>query len=264
MVSVETRTIIIVPCYNEADRLDAAAFTTFAQAHSNIAFHFVDDGSSDQTAAMLRELCEALPDQLSWQSLDRNRGKAEAVRQGIVHALDRNPDAVGFWDADLATPLEDIPLFIQLLEDRPGLQAVFGSRVNLLGRHVHRALLRHYIGRLFATAATMVLHTPIYDTQCGAKLFRASDHSRSVFATPFVSSWIFDVEVIARLLLRMHEHGVSDPGEVIFEQPLMVWRDVAGSKLKLRHFLTVAIDLVRIWMKYPHRKKQRAAQRADA
>lgn len=245
-------TTIIIPCYNEADRLDTETFARFAAEANDIQLLFVNDGSSDGTAEVLSRLCAENPQRLGFMALEQNSGKAEAVRRGIVSAMEADPGFVGFWDADLATSLEDIAPFREVLCERTELQAVFGSRVNLLGRSVHRNLMRHYVGRAFATAATAVLRVPIYDTQCGAKLFRVTDDVRETFAEPFISRWIFDVELVARLRTLAVGRGQRDMNSVIFEQPLMVWRDVAGSKLRLRHFVTVALDLIRILIKYPH------------
>lgn len=117
--------------------------------------------------------------------LRRNVGKAEAVRRGVLLAFDANPDYIGYGDADLATPLEAIPAFCELLDARHDLEIVFGARVWLLGRSLERSALRHYLGRIFATAASMVLGLGAYDTQCGAKLFRASPRSDRCFKSPF-------------------------------------------------------------------------------
>lgn len=240
--------LLVVPCYNEAARLDRDAFVAFVAAHPHVRVLFVDDGSSDGTGALLAELAARAPARLAATSLPSNCGKAEAVRQGFLRAFaaEPAPDLVGFWDADLATPLGDVDEFARVLAGRDQLLAVFGARVNLLGRSVKRRLVRHYVGRVFATAASALLRLPIYDTQCGAKLFRNTELVRSLFAAPFVSRWIFDVEIIARLCDALAARGGPRPHDVIFEFPLLVWRDVAGSKLRLRNFVTVFFDLCRI------------------
>jgi glycosyltransferase involved in cell wall biosynthesis len=241
--------LVVVPCYNEAKRLDGAAFVQFAHANPGVRFLFVDDGSDDGTAVVLEQVAAKSPRQLQWFSLPQNSGKAEAVRQGFLRAFASVPlpEAVAFWDADLATPLGDIPAFAAVMQQNARLLAVFGSRVNLLGRDVKRKLWRHYLGRVFATAASAVLRLPIYDTQCGAKLLRVTPEVQAVFAQPFVSPWIFDVEIIARLRDRLRAAGGPAARDVIYEYPLLLWRDVAGSKVRLRHFVTVFFDLFRIW-----------------
>ncbi len=241
--------LVVVPCFNEAVRLDGAAFVRHVQDHPRVRFLFVDDGSTDRTPQLLQELAAACPGRIACISLPENLGKAEAVRQGMQRALATQPpaDVVGFWDADLATPLSDILDFTAVLAKEPRFLAVFGSRVNLLGRDVRRKLWRHYLGRVFATAASTMLRLPIYDTQCGAKLFRVTDDIRAVFAQPFVSAWIFDVEVLARLRDRLIAVGGPPAREVIFEYPLMVWHDIAGSKVRIGHFARVFVDMARIW-----------------
>ena len=189
--------IVVVPCYNEAARLDTSAFREFAAQHAAVHFLFVDDGSRDTTADMLDGLRQSEPERFSVLVLGANAGKAEAVRNGLLKACGMEPTYVGFWDADLATPLDDIVRFMALLEGRPDIEMVFGSRVHLLGRSVRRKLTRHYLGRVFATVAAFALGVGIYDTQCGAKIFRVSDGLRQRLREPFIGGWIFDVELIA-------------------------------------------------------------------
>src|SRR5436309_1538575 len=152
---------------------------------------------------MLESLRTEDPSRYAVLDLSRNGGKAEAVRRGVVSALERPPDFVGFWDADLATPLSELPSFVDVLARNKETQMVFGARVRLLGRDISRRPSRHYVGRVGATLISSTLGLPVYDTQCGAKLFRASDMFRDLFAAPFVSRWIFDVEIIARLVQRI-------------------------------------------------------------
>jgi len=125
---------------------------------------------------------------------------------------------------------------------------VFGARVQLLGRKIDRSVLRHYLGRVFATFASLVLRLPIYDTQCGAKLFRVTPVIVSLFATPFCSRWTFDVEIIARYIQRVG--SVTTAASQIVEFPLYIWKDVAGSKVKPRHFLIALFDMFRIYLAY--------------
>ena len=129
--------------------------------------------------------------------LARNSGKGEAVRQGLLSALASDTELVGYWDADLSTPLDELPRFMKLLEERPTLHMVLGARVALLGRIIERYHIRHFTGRVFATAASIVLGLPVYDTQCGAKLFRASSELSAVLSSPFSNPWSFDVELLA-------------------------------------------------------------------
>jgi glycosyltransferase involved in cell wall biosynthesis len=189
------------------------------------------------------------PTKFAVLNLTQNRGKAEAVRQGLLAAIGSHPDYVGFWDADLATPLDAIAEFIELAESRPELEMIIGSRVKLLGRHIERRPSRHYLGRFFATAASAVLGLAVYDTQCGAKLFRASS-AISFFQQPFCSRWIFDVEIIARLIQARRGKEFRQPEQVIYEVPLLDWKDIPGSKLRYSDFVRAAWELFRIRNRY--------------
>ena len=215
------RVTIVVPCYNEAERLDTVQFASFSDDRYNIRFLFVNDGSTDETPRVLEGLRDRAPERIDVLHLTKNRGKAEAVRQGMVRALSSDCDYVGFWDADLATPLDAIGEFGSLLDDRPDIEAVIGSRVKLLGRQIERSTSRHYAGRVFATTAAFVLGIQVYDTQCGAKLFRATPEWARIFSATFSTRWIFDIEIIARL--RELRRGTSQPEakDVIYEYPLM-------------------------------------------
>src|SRR6185437_7954398 len=207
---------LVVPCYNEAARLDVENFRAFMAGNACVHLLFVDDGSRDNTLEVLARLQRGLEQRSTILPGKPNRGKAEAVRLGILHVLDRfEPDIVGFWDADLATPLNAIHRFIEIFDSRPDIEMVFGSRVKLLGRDVRRRALRHYLGRIFATAVSTMLRLPIYDTQCGAKLFRAEPHTREIFAAPFLSKWVFDVEIIARYL-RLYNRDTKRVEKIVY------------------------------------------------
>ncbi len=118
-----------------------------------------------------------------------------------------------------------------------------GARVKLLGRDIQRLAARHYAGRVFATAASIVLGLGVYDTQCGAKLFRSASPFADAFREPFRSRWIFDVEVLERCVRRL---GPSAAAARIYEFPLQRWHHARGSKLMPRHVLRAAWDLLLI------------------
>ncbi len=243
-------TVIVVPCYNEAQRLRVADFTAYAGACPDITLLFVDDGSSDNTWEVLENLQKQAGPSVHLLRKIPNGGKAEAVRHGMNHALDYlSPEIVGFWDADLATPLDAIQDLRCILLRQPSIEMVFGSRVRLLGRRIERRPVRHYLGRLFATVVSNLLRLPIYDTQCGAKLFRANDALREILRDPFVSRWVFDVEMIARFIRR--SKGDSNlVASRIYEFPLYVWEDIAGSKVKPTDFFKAFRDVLRIRSRY--------------
>lgn len=241
-----TATCIVVPCFNEADRLDRSAFIRFVDRSTGVRLLFVDDGSTDGTDHVLDSVCAARPDRIEWLKLSSNRGKAEAVRAGMLRAVASGARYAGYWDADLSTPLDAMHRFVQILDDTPWLELVMGSRVRLLGHRIERRALRHYLGRGFATAASLTVGLGVYDTQCGAKLFRVTPGVAAVFAKPFLSRWTFDVEIIARMILERRGTGLPPAEEVIREYPIMEWRDVGGSKLTARACMRAGFDLLRI------------------
>ncbi len=247
---------LVVPCYNEARRLDVAALTDFVREQPGVRFLLVDDGSTDDTCAIIDALADRMPGSFATLHLVENRGKAEAVRLGMLAALRAGPAYVGFWDADLATPLAALPDFCELMETRPKIDLVMGARVRLLGRDIDRRAARHYIGRLFATAVSLVLHLPTYDTQCGAKLFRASTQLGDILATPFFTRWLFDVELLARMRRARRDRGPALERSV-YEMPLVRWHDVPGSKLRPRDFVRAFVDLTRIYF-WLHTRAPRA------
>ena len=108
--------VIVISCFNKTKRLDRAAFERFATDTPEVAFLFVDDGSTDDTRRILDELATRMSDRASVLALEKNSGNAEAVRQDVNRTLDWKPSYVGFWDADLATPLGLIRGFNELLD----------------------------------------------------------------------------------------------------------------------------------------------------
>ena len=223
---------VVVPCFDEAARLDTVGLAALAGVADRVVF--VDDGSTDRTAARLSELVTAHPSQFELLHLAHNVGKAEAVRRGLRHLLaqhDAHHDIVGYFDADLATPVAELARLAAVLTERPDCQAVLASRVALLGHHVERRASRHYLGRVYATVASLVLGIPVYDTQCGAKLFRAGPALHAALEQPFPDRWAFDVELLARLLQPGPGVPPVRPDQLV-EVPLLEWRDVGGSKLR--------------------------------
>ncbi len=242
---------LVVPCFNEAARLDVEAFRAFRlpEPARELEIVFVDDGSRDATREVLQRLVASMAGRARLIALDANGGKAEAIRQGMLSALGGSSAFVGYWDADLATPLEELPRFLQAMDQHPHASFVVGSRVKLMGRAIERKPLRHYLGRVFATAASQTLGLPIYDTQCGAKLLRVDALTPRLFAERFGSGWVFDVELLARFLAEE-----PDGEHRIYELPLDTWSDVAGSKVKATDFVRSAAHLAALWRKYPRRR----------
>ncbi len=242
-----TDVCLVIPCFNEQNRLPQQQILESVQRSAGLSICFVDDGSTDRTAAILSALKAKAPANIDVISLERHCGKAEAVRQGMLHVTRSNRVAmVGYWDADLSTPLKDLNSLVSVLTSNRTCVVAMGSRVKRLGSYIDRRLWRHITGRVFATFACVISRLPVYDSQCGAKLFRR--HAAAiVFRDPFVTQWLFDVEILVRLRNR---YGLNTVLEAVTEVPLKTWVDVAGSKRRVKHLLGIPIDLLKIHLRY--------------
>jgi glycosyltransferase involved in cell wall biosynthesis len=219
---------IVVPCFNEEKRLPIDSFKSFSSNYPHITFCFVNDGSRDNTSKILKD------SGLRVMDLKQNVGKAEAVRTGVISMANEGFQWIGFWDADLATPLEEIPHFLEKAQNSK-FKLITGARILRMGTLIQRKAHRHYLGRIFATLVSLSLKLPVYDTQCGAKLF-SNKLAGELFSLPFRSKWFFDVELLFRLKDKT----------LVYEYPLHQWVDISGSKLKLWDFIKVPYELYKI------------------
>ena len=236
------RVRLVIPCYNEESRLSEDELRALLD-DERIRILFVNDGSTDGTLGLLGRLVAELPDgRAALLDLPKNGGKAEAVRQGLRRALAEGATEVGYIDADFATPPSEVRRLVDELH-RSDATVVLGSRVSRLGADIDRNMARHYLGRVFATTASMILGLAVYDTQCGAKLFRDTPTLRHALQQPFRSRWAFDVELLGRLVAG----GPGAPGITaadMLEVPLRRWADVGGSKLGGNAMVKAGMDLL--------------------
>ncbi len=251
---------LVIPCYNEAARFDPKHLHALL-AEPDLRVFLVDDGSSDASGSLLADASAFDPARSRVVSLPRNLGKAEAVRRGLLALIDEGCDAVGYADADFATPPSEILRLFGALESE-GMKVVLGCRVARLGATIERRAARHYLGRVFATGASIVLGVSVYDTQCGAKCYRVGPELRGALAEPFVSRWIFDVELLGRLLIGARDVSPI-PASEILEVPLQRWRDVPGSKLWGPAALRAALDLIPVSRRLADRRRAMRPPRAS-
>lgn len=238
---------LVIPCFNERNRLPQREILDAVQRRAGLSICFVDDGSTDGTMEVLTALQAKAPARIDVIRLDTNSGKAEAVRQGILHITRSNDfDIVGYWDADLATPLDDLDDLVSTLAGNPDCVLAMGARVRRLGSSIDRYWWRHMTGRAFATFASLILRLQVYDSQCGAKIFHR-DAAAILFRDPFLTQWLFDVEILARMRARL---GVTGVLQAVIEVPLRRWVDVGKSKLRFKHMLGVPVDLLKIHLRY--------------
>lgn len=244
---------LVVPCFNEQYRLDTVQFVDFLERFIDYRIVFVDDGSQDRTLDVLKTIQEAIgQDRIVILSLLQNRGKAEAIRQGLNLTLspsfqrESRTSFVGYLDADLATPLAEIPRMVDIVRRRDDIDIIIGSRLALKGHRVERTFLRNIIGRTFSFIASRSMGIAVRDTQCGAKIFRADPWLKAVFRNEFSDRWLFDIEILA----RVRQLVGADAKSKVFEYPLESWREVSGSKLKATDFLKAPWRLMRLVVEY--------------
>jgi|TARA_B110000858_G_C17674399_1_gene413444 dolichyl-phosphate beta-glucosyltransferase len=241
-----SKTAIIIPCYNESRRLDIKSYHQFLKENQDIDIYFLDDGSTDKTFFLIKDLNKEFTNCFSFSN-KINLGKANITRLGIQKALnEKNYDYIGFFDADLATPLNEIFRFIRIFEKNKNLILVMGCRILRSGANIERNSYRHYFSRILVTIINLYLNIKFYDTQAGAKIFKAS-YVKNLFLDSFLSNWLFDIEII----LRIKEQNPSlNIYKGIYELPLNSWVEKKGSKIKIIDILTIPFNLIKIKNRY--------------
>lgn len=237
---------VVIPCYNEEERLLSSEFKAFA--HKNLGYHlcFVNDGSTDNTLAILEELKEANPTNISVYNCEKNGGKAEAVRQGMLHLIkDQQFDYVGFLDADLSTDFRDFDDLVKTIENSD-FKIVSGSRISRMGADITKESARKIISKTINLIIQTILGMPFKDTQCGAKIMDR-EIAATVFRKKFITKWLFDVEIF----MRMRKfYGKDEAKRLICEQPLKRWIHADGSKLSMKDSIKIVGQLGQIALHY--------------
>lgn len=237
--------IIVVPCYNEENRLPFKAFKSFINLHNNILVCFVNDGSSDNTIGTLTKLKNECINPIEVVNLQKNKGKAAAVREGITYCNNNYKcDKIGYLDADLSTSLDEYLQHSSKVNSETVF--VFGSRIEKADNNIQRKKYRFIIGRFIAFLIARQLQINVYDTQCGCKIFNQSI-TPAIFNEKFISKWLFDVEIFHRLILLLGKETIL---KRIKEVPLKKWTDTEDSRVSFTYFFKIWIDLYKINKKY--------------
>ena len=240
---MQEKALIIVPCYNEANRLDVDSFNTFLLTESELDFCFVNDGSIDNTLEVLKTL--ASNKNAYVLHLATNVGKAEAIRQGVLQFKDKNYAHIGYLDADLSTSLKEIKRLYNLKDEHSHF--ILGSRFKKMGSSIKRSKTRHFFGRIVATFVdSMILKLGIYDTQCGAKIIK-TDLAKTIFKDTFKTKWLFDIELLAR---TKKQFGKEYCKKHIVEVPLTQWIDNEDTRITFLDFLKTPFALVKLYFNY--------------
>lgn len=239
---------IIIPCFNEANRLPVKTYQKFIDNEKAVLLLFVNDGSNDNTLAILNTLASSHPSQIHVLNLTQNRGKAGAVQQGMLYAKKHfSTKKLAYLDADLSTSLEEcLALSKKINKDTV---FVFGSRILKTDNRIERKWYRFIIGRVIATVISKILGISVYDTQCGCKIFDVAVVPIA-FTENFTSKWLFDVEIFYRLI---HHFGKERFLGKTKEIPLKQWIDTEDSRVKMTYMFRLWVDLYLLNQRY--RKK---------
>jgi glycosyltransferase involved in cell wall biosynthesis len=212
---------VVIPCFNEAARIRATIGATLGyleKSSPQSELLIVNDGSTDETSTIAGETLAQAPIEAHLLENFPNRGKGVAVRKGLLAAR----RSIGlFFDADLSTPLEEIPKVIEPIAN-DDVDLAFGSRAldrRLIGQH--QPWLREQGGRVFNLLVRLTSGLPFWDTQCGFKAFRL-DLCRPILQRARIDGFAFDVELLVlaqRAGLRLREIPVR-------------WNHVEGSKVR--------------------------------
>ncbi len=232
---------VVIPCYNEEDRLLSDEFTNYVYA--NLGYHlcFVNDGSTDDTLKVLTELSKGREDYISVYNCEKNGGKAEAVRQGVLHlAKNSELDYIGFLDADLSTDFADFDDLVKTIEST-NYKIVSGSRITRMGANINKESTRQLISLTINFIIQKILGMKFKDTQCGAKIIDR-EVIPILFTNKFITRWLFDVE----MFLRMKKYYGDSAKKMICEQPLKRWVHADGSKLSMKDSLKIVFQLTKI------------------
>lgn len=237
------RLSVVIPAYNEARRLPSTLERIVRYLGEQPAWHpaevlVVNDGSTDDTAAVVAAAPSAPGVTVVCLGYEVNRGKGAAVRAGFAAA---RGDAILLSDADLSTPIEEVERLRAALTDgvAVGSRALDRRRIEL-----RQPVYRDLMGRVFNFAVRALAVPAVFDTQCGFKLFDG-DLARRCAAAQRLDGFAFDVELL--FLTRAW-------GREITEVPVR-WRHVEASRVQLvRHSLDMFLDLLRIgsWRVFGH------------
>ena len=184
---------IVIPAYNEGARLGPTlekVLAYIAQHGCDAEVIVVNDGSRDNTADIVREMAQTNPS-LRLVENPGNHGKGYSVRNGMLHAQGR---VVVFSDADLSSPIEEIPKLLQAISH--GTDIAIGSRWLKSELQTQRQPLhRQIFGRIFNLLLRLTLGLQFKDTQCGFKAFRRRA-VQTIFPLQRIERWGFDPEIL--------------------------------------------------------------------
>lgn len=231
-----SKVLLVIPLYNEAKRLDFNFFRDLAETLTDqVEFLFFDDGSIDTSATLIEEFCNKCPNFFFFNG-GINRGKGEAIRLAFLQNRYCGYVGLGFLDSDSSLSQSDVvrgvSIFLNLCVEEGDFDAYWGSRLEISGRQIFRSRYRHVLGRLISKVSTFGLGRSPWDTQAGFKIFSNSQTFHMLLQEPFHTRWLFEIEILQRIKRKSLKYR-------IWEEPLISWRDVPGSRIDFRNMIRI-------------------------
>jgi glycosyltransferase involved in cell wall biosynthesis len=223
--------LICVPCYKESRRLPRfleQIAASDSESNSHLKILFLEDGSGQQEQSEFLSILESAKArfkyiELQYKIFPHNRGKGAVLRDGFRVGMSMGCDAIGFIDGDGATPFREMSGMVHELMLQNDTDMIIGSRIKCLGKTVSRSLKRHLSGRIFATILSNLYDIPVYDSQCGAKIFKSRVLSDKVLELCDDNRWLFDTQ----FLIYLFKAGYT------IRERMVDWTDIPGSKVSL-------------------------------
>lgn len=184
---------MIVPAYNEAALIQytlEGLRSYLLTRPESFEIVVVDDGSRDNTVALIEAWQSSSQVRLKLLVNPANRGKGYSVRRGVQESCGRY---VIFIDADLPYELHAIEDFLNALKS--GHDLAVGSRVLPASEVRGVSAIRYMAGQIFSWLEQSILATGLPDTQCGFKAFNSAA-AKEIFRRVTIDGFGFDVEMI--------------------------------------------------------------------
>ena len=240
----EDKILVIIPCYNEYERLKLKYFKQHLDSNKNHLFLFVDDGSSDGTIKKLNGLKIENPNQINVYALTKNKGKGRAIREAVINYCQyQNVDYVGFIDADLAIPLSQInKLYDSIKKSNKKIAITSRNKVSGVIKYKENpSFFRKTLSKISNLVIRNLFSINVTDTQCGCKLF-SKEIIKELYDKPFISSWLFDLEI----LLRYNKLNFSPVQEVQLDR----LNENSSSQFTKKDLFKLGIETIKIFFHY--------------
>jgi dolichyl-phosphate beta-glucosyltransferase len=224
---------LIIPIYNEENRFSFSDFEILL-SQDDLSLLVIDDGSSDFLPEILEKSYHQSTN-LQILRLTRNVGKAEAIRQGFLYAIDNKGDFIGVLDGDFSYSAHEFLRFFSYIKSTnfdvlSGVRTLSNSKQLLLSFRLWQGIsFRYFINIIFLSY--------FRDIQCGLKIFRSDSILKSSVEKAFENPWLYDLEILLRNKANIHIYG---------ELRVDSWQHKLSSKLSLKHVPRILFAVLKL------------------